>query len=70
MHIYDKKKKTKIKDWLCREKYKTGKIGEVYAWNRNMLIVLNIILCWFCSNTGEDPGYVKRGGRVADITPK
>ena len=40
-------KKDKIIDRLCGEKYKNGKIGEVYAWIRNMLIVLNIILCWF-----------------------
>ena len=48
MHIHNKKK-TQIVDRLCREKNKNGKIGEVYAWIWNMLIVLNIILCWFCS---------------------
>ena len=41
MHIYDKKKKkTQIIDWLCGEKYKIGKMGEVYAWIWNKLIVL------------------------------
>ena len=48
MHIYDKKK-TQIIDRLWGEKYKNCKIGEVYAWIQNRLIILNIILCWFCS---------------------
>ena len=33
-------KKDQIIDWLCREKYKNGKIGEVYAWIQNKSIVL------------------------------
>ena len=32
-----------------QEKYRNGKIGEVYTWIQNKLIVLNTILCWFCS---------------------
>ena len=35
-------KKTQIIDWLCGETYKNGKIGEVYAWIWNKLIVINI----------------------------
>ena len=46
IHIHDLKTKTKKKQkaWL----YSTS-VGEVYAWVRNKLLVLNIILCWFCS---------------------
>ena len=47
MHFYDKKD-TDYKQ-IMQGKYKNGKIGEVYDWIQNLLIVLNIIFCLLCS---------------------
>ena len=47
MYIYDKKDTDY--SLIMQGKVQNGNIGEVYAWIRNKMIVLNTILCWFCS---------------------